>query len=51
MAARSRCKHSGPNPGLGQREVNFAVQRTIDRIIFLRICEDRGLESYANCAR
>jgi type I restriction-modification system DNA methylase subunit len=34
------------NPGLGQREVNFAVQRTIDRIIFLRICEDRGLERY-----
>jgi len=34
------------NPRLGQREVNFAVQRTIDRIIFLRICEDRGLESY-----
>jgi type I restriction-modification system DNA methylase subunit/predicted type IV restriction endonuclease len=34
------------NPNLGQREVNFAVQRTIDRIIFLRICEDRGLESY-----
>ena len=34
------------NSTLGQREVNFAVQRTIDRIIFLRICEDRGLESY-----
>jgi predicted type IV restriction endonuclease len=34
------------NPRLSQREVNFAVQRTIDRIIFLRICEDRGLESY-----
>ena len=34
------------NPKLGQREVNFSVQRTIDRIIFLRICEDRGLESY-----
>lgn len=34
------------NPKLGQREVNFAVQRTIDRIIFLRICEDRGLEGY-----
>ncbi|MBI2842095.1 MAG: restriction endonuclease subunit M, partial [Armatimonadetes bacterium] len=32
------------NPGLSQRELNFAVQRTIDRIIFLRICEDRGLE-------
>ncbi len=34
------------NPKLTQREVNFAVQRTIDRIIFLRICEDRGLEGY-----
>jgi hypothetical protein len=35
------------NPGLSQRELNFAVQLTIDRIIFLRICEDRGIESYA----
>jgi len=26
--------------------VNFCVQRTIDRIIFLRIAEDRGIESY-----
>ena len=34
------------NPGLTQRELNFAVQRTIDRIIFLRICEDRGIEPY-----
>jgi type I restriction-modification system DNA methylase subunit len=34
------------NPGLKQRQLNFAVQRTIDRIIFLRICEDRGIESY-----
>jgi len=34
------------NPGLSQRELNFAVQRTIDRIIFLRICEDRGIEDY-----
>ncbi len=34
------------NPPLTQREVNFAVQRTIDRIIFLRICEDRGIERY-----
>jgi len=32
------------NTGLTQRELNFAVQRTIDRIIFLRICEDRGIE-------
>ena len=35
------------NPNLSQRELNFAVQRTIDRIIFLRICEDRGIESYS----
>ena len=34
------------NPGLSQRELNFAIQRTIDRIIFLRICEDRGIEDY-----
>ncbi|MEW6216587.1 MAG: TaqI-like C-terminal specificity domain-containing protein [Candidatus Bipolaricaulota bacterium] len=34
------------NPGLTQRELNFAVQRTIDRVIFLRICEDRGIEPY-----
>lgn len=32
------------NEGLSQREINFSVQRTIDRIIFLRICEDRGIE-------
>jgi hypothetical protein len=34
------------NPDLTQRELNYAVQTTIDRIIFLRICEDRGIESY-----
>lgn len=34
------------NPGLSQRELNFAVQMTIDRIIFLRMAEDRGIESY-----
>jgi len=34
------------NPDLSQRELNFAVQQTIDRIVFLRICEDRGMESY-----
>jgi hypothetical protein len=32
------------NPGLTVRELNFAVQMTIDRIVFLRICEDRGIE-------
>lgn len=34
------------NRKLTARELNFAVQLTIDRIIFLRICEDRGVESY-----
>jgi type I restriction-modification system DNA methylase subunit len=34
------------NPNLSQRELNFSVQRTIDRLIFLRICEDRGIEHY-----
>ncbi|HVB73680.1 MAG TPA: type I restriction endonuclease [Ktedonobacteraceae bacterium] len=34
------------NKNLTQRELNFAVQMTIDRIIFLRICEDRGIEEY-----
>jgi len=36
------------NPGLPKRELNFAVQRNIDRIIFLRICEDRGIERYGS---
>jgi hypothetical protein len=34
------------NPSLSQRELNYAVQATIDRIVFLRICEDRGIEQY-----
>jgi type I restriction-modification system DNA methylase subunit len=34
------------NAELTQRQLNFAVQRTIDRMIFLRICEDRGIETY-----
>jgi len=34
------------NEALSQRDLNFAVQRTIDRIVFLRICEDRGIEQY-----
>ena len=34
------------NGAIAQRELNFAVQQTIDRIIFLRICEDRGIEPY-----
>ena len=34
------------NTDLTQRELNFAVARTIDRIVFLRIAEDRGMEDY-----
>ncbi len=32
------------NPGLGSRALNYAVQMIIDRLIFLRISEDRGAE-------
>jgi hypothetical protein len=32
------------NPSMSVRELNYAVQMTIDRIIFLRICEDCGVE-------
>ena len=34
------------NPALTVRDLNFAVQKTIDRLVFLRICEDRGTEDY-----
>lgn len=34
------------NPSLSVHELNTAVQRTIDRIVFLRIAEDRGIEAY-----
>ncbi|HHQ45406.1 MAG TPA: restriction endonuclease subunit M, partial [Candidatus Altiarchaeales archaeon] len=34
------------NPGLSVREINFLVQKNVDRILFLRICEDRGIEKY-----
>ena len=33
------------NQGITQRQLNDTVQKTIDRIVFLRICEDRGIES------
>ncbi|MBI2807447.1 MAG: N-6 DNA methylase [Planctomycetes bacterium] len=38
------------NPALSQRELNYAVQVTIDRILFLRMCEDRGVEQYGQLA-
>ena len=34
------------NASLTQRQLNFVVQQTIDRIVFLRIGEDRGIEDY-----
>jgi hypothetical protein len=34
------------NAALSQRDINYAVQQTIDRIIFLRICEARGIEPF-----
>ncbi len=34
------------NQGINERDLNYAVQMTIDRIIFLRISEDRGMEEY-----
>ncbi|KAF5437570.1 Type I restriction-modification system, DNA methylase subunit [Candidatus Methanophagaceae archaeon] len=34
------------NPDVSIHELNYAVQKIIDRIIFLRICEDRGIEHY-----
>jgi len=36
------------NKDLDEDEINFAVQQTIDRIIFLRIAEDRSVEPYGN---
>jgi len=34
------------NHDLSIYELNYAVQKLLDRIIFLRICEDRGIEHY-----
>ncbi len=42
------------NSKLNGDELNFLVQHTIDRIIFLRIAEDRKVENYGsiqNCAK
>jgi len=34
------------NPELDTPSLNYSVQAIIDRIMFLRICEDRGIERY-----
>ncbi len=38
------------NPQLNQRELNYAVQMTIDRIIFLRICRRSRHRAYGQLA-
>ncbi|MFN3492335.1 MAG: DNA methyltransferase, partial [Anaerolineales bacterium] len=38
IASRNKDKH------LNEEQINFVVQMTIDRVIFLRICEERGIE-------
>ena len=38
------------NRKLTQPQINFSVQTLIDRVIFLRICEDRKLEPYRQLA-
>jgi len=43
MLAKSIARN---NPELDTISLNYAVQAIIDRIIFLRICEDRGIERY-----
>lgn len=39
---------SKENKQLDEDELNFVVQQTLDRIIFLRICEDRSIEPYGS---
>ncbi len=39
---------SKDNKQLDEEELNFVVQHTLDRIIFLRICEDRSIEPYGS---
>ena len=36
------------NQSLSEDEINFVVQQTLDRIVFLRIAEDRGVEFYGS---
>lgn len=34
------------NTDLGEEDLNFIIQRLLNRIIFLRVCEDRTIEKY-----
>ena len=39
------------NPGLSREDLNRAVQLTIDRVVFLRMAEDRRIEIYESLLR
>ena len=39
------------NPKLNLADLRYSVQALLDRIIFLRICEDRGVEAYGALLR
>ena len=45
-SARLAVSISLRNKELDEDEINYAVQLTIDRLIFLRIAEDREIEPY-----
>ncbi len=34
------------NTGFNEEDINFLIQRLLNRIVFLRICEDREIEKY-----
>lgn len=34
------------NPEINNEEINFLIQRLLNRIVFLRICEDREIEKF-----
>lgn len=34
------------NDGFNNEDINFVIQRLLNRIVFLRICEDREIEKY-----
>jgi type I restriction-modification system DNA methylase subunit len=34
------------NAGFNEEDINFLIQRLLNRIVFLRICEDREIEKY-----
>ncbi|MBI4981458.1 N-6 DNA methylase [Candidatus Woesearchaeota archaeon] len=44
-------KIAGDNEGLSKEDVAECVQRLLNRLIFIRTCEDRGIESEKNLLR